>query len=121
MCIRDRVTVKYSFDRGPETTIQLPVSLEPYQQQTVDGDHLRISIPYQNTERHTLSLQLTSVNGVDGHISNASWSQLTQGYHKDKVFPRTPLVETLMSEGDPFAANAEKNLTSLLALSLIHI
>lgn len=111
----DQVTVKYSFDRGPETTIQLPVSLEPYQQQTVDGDHLRMSIPYRDTERHTLSLQLASVNGVDGHISNASWSQLTQGYHKDKVFPRTPLVETLMSEGDPFAANAEKNLTSLLA------
>lgn len=111
----DKVAIKYSFDKGSETTLQLPISLEPYQLQTVDGNHLRISIPYNDTERHMLSLQLASVNGVDGHISNASWSQLTQGYHRDKVFPRTPLVETLMSEGDPFAANAEKNLTSLLA------
>lgn len=111
----DHVAVKYCFDRGTPITVELPIHLEPYEQQTIDGDYLRMPIPYRDTERHLLTLTLSSINGADGHISNASWTQLTQGYHQDRVYPRTPLIETLMSEGDPFAANAEKNLTSLLA------
>lgn len=114
----ENVTVKYAFDRGTETTVVLPLSLEPYEQQTMDGEYLKMALPYDDTRRHLLDLELTAVNDVEGNIMNAKWSQLTQGYHKDKIFPRTPLVETLMSEGDPFAANAEKNITSLLGLKM---
>ncbi len=110
----EKIEVNYSIDQGQTTTVELPVNLEPYSQQTIDGDFLKMTIPYPDTKRHTLALELAKVNGTAGNIMNAKWSQLTQGYHKDKAFPRTPLVETLMSEGDPFAANAEKNITSLL-------
>lgn len=112
----ETVEVTYTLDGGEKHAVELPVELAPYEQQSSNGNYLKMNMPYPDTQRHLLALELTKVNGTaQASIMNPTWSQLTQGYHKNKTYPRTPLVETLMSEGDPFAANAEKNVTSLLA------
>lgn len=112
----ESISLNYMLDDGSEVAeyVELPVSIEPYEQLTTEN-YVSFMLPYPDTERHTIKLELVAINGIeDANIYNGKWSQLTQGYHPDNVFPKTPLIETLMSEGDPFSADSEQNLTSLL-------
>ncbi|MFC4665383.1 hypothetical protein [Falsiporphyromonas endometrii] len=112
----ETVSITYSFDNNEPVEVSVPVNLEAYGRSSKEeGGHPILKIPYSDTNRHLVSLSMNKLNGnASVVIKNPKWSQLTQGYHSANVYPRTVLIEGLMSENDPFSANAEKTLTSLL-------